>query len=169
MIGKANFLGGNAGKVQQLVREIKLQLFLEHPNIIKLYDFFIEDESIFLVMEFACDGQLYRLMEERKKLSEESTSIIMRELIGGLHYMHKNLVIHRDLKLENIVFAHVPYIHHLREWSKYAIWDGASTARRTSAPPCAALRSTSPQKSSRENSTTPKWMCGRLERWPTNW
>lgn len=45
--------------VRQLTNEVKLQGFLDHPNLIKLYDFFSDHESIYLFCELGCDGQLY--------------------------------------------------------------------------------------------------------------
>jgi serine/threonine protein kinase len=84
--------------INQLIREIKIQIFLDHPNLVKLYTFFYDSYNIYLLMELGCDGQLYDLMKKRPKLKEDSVSLITREIVEGLTYMHKHKVIHRDLK-----------------------------------------------------------------------
>lgn len=54
-------------------------------------------------MEFGCDGQLYNLINEKKKLTEEGTSFIAKNLLQAVDYMHKLKILHRDIKPENIV------------------------------------------------------------------
>jgi serine/threonine protein kinase len=53
--------------VNQLIREIKIQMFLDHPNLIKLYSYFQDEYNIYLLMELGCDGQLYDLMKKKPK------------------------------------------------------------------------------------------------------
>ena len=93
--------------INQLIREIKIQMFLNHPNLIKLYSFFSDQYKIYLLMELAPDGQLYQYMRDSNKFTEESTSFLMRQTLLGINYMHQNHVIHRDLKPQNIVLVHV--------------------------------------------------------------
>lgn len=56
--------------INQLIREIKIQLFLNHPNLIKLYSFFCDQYKIYLLMELAPDGQLYEYMKNGNKFTE---------------------------------------------------------------------------------------------------
>lgn len=56
-------------------------MFLDHPNLVKLYAYFYDDYNIYLLMELGCDGQLYDLMKKKKKFTEESVSIVTREII----------------------------------------------------------------------------------------
>lgn len=91
----------------QLIREIKIQMYLNSPYLIKLYDFFADEDNVFLLMELASDGHLYDILLKNHCLSEEATAILMREIISGIDYMHRQSVMHRDLKLENIVLIHV--------------------------------------------------------------
>ena len=51
---------------EPFVREIKIQMYLNHPNIVKLYGFFHDSENIYLIMESCLDGQLFKLMKEKK-------------------------------------------------------------------------------------------------------
>ena len=80
----------NENALKQLIREIKIQAFLNHPNLIKLYDYFNGEENVYLLLELACDGQLFDILDDHKSFSEESTSILMREVVEGVNHMHKH-------------------------------------------------------------------------------
>jgi len=67
--------------INQLIREIKIQIYLDHPNLVKLYAYFYDNYNIYLLMELGCDGQLYDLMKKSPKLREDSVSIIAREIL----------------------------------------------------------------------------------------
>ncbi len=84
--------------INQLIREIKIQMFMNHSNLIKLYSFFCDEYKIYLLMELACDGQLYEYMRDGHKFTEESASFLMRQTLLGINYMHEHHVIHRDIK-----------------------------------------------------------------------
>jgi aurora kinase len=53
----------------QFIREIKIQSFLDHPNIIKIYGFFSDEENFYLIMELGCDGQLFDIISGGQTLS----------------------------------------------------------------------------------------------------
>lgn len=127
--------------LSQLISEIKIQSFLDHPNLIKLYDFFCDEQNVYLFLELAADGQLFHLMDRHGKFTEESVSLIIRELAEGIKYMHSKSIIHRDIKLENIVFTHVRVVL-FREWQRFVILDGLCTNRRSSGRLCVELLST---------------------------
>lgn len=88
----------------QLIHEIKIQMFLDHPNIIKLYTFFSDDAYLYLLMEMCTSGHLYDLLKSKKNLPEKTTKIIVKQLCQGIDFLHQNDIIHRDLKLENILY-----------------------------------------------------------------
>lgn len=58
-------------------------------------------------MEIATDGHLYEVIRRHQKLTEETTSYLLRQVLSGLNYMHENHIIHRDLKLENLILIYV--------------------------------------------------------------
>ena len=82
----------------QFIREMKIQTFLDHPNIIKNSGFFSYEENIYTIMELGCDGQLYDLIATGTKLTEESTSYIIGNLLEAVNVMHKHKILHRDIK-----------------------------------------------------------------------
>ncbi len=58
-------------------------------------------------MELGTDGHLFDMLTVKGKFEEETTSVITREIVEGIKYMHSKRIIHRDIKLENIVFTFV--------------------------------------------------------------
>ena len=74
--------------LEQFTRELKIQAFLNHPNIIDLYGFFDDEVYFYTLMELGCDGQLYSLISQHKNLTEEATSFITKNLLEAVHCMH---------------------------------------------------------------------------------
>lgn len=84
-------------------REIEITSSLRHPNIIRFHEVFESRDKIVIVMEFASSGELYDYIQERRRLTETEARSIFRQIASAVHYCHKNGVVHRDLKLENIL------------------------------------------------------------------
>ena len=93
--------------VNQFIRELKIQSCLEHPNVVKLFGFFHDKATIYLIMELGSQGQLYKVIKEKKKLGEATVSFIIRQLCEAVKYLHSLHIIHRDIKPENIVLQYV--------------------------------------------------------------
>jgi aurora kinase len=60
----------DAKYLPQLVREVKIQSFLNHPNIVRLYGYFLDAKNFYLLQELCCSGQLYALLKRRRRLPE---------------------------------------------------------------------------------------------------
>ncbi|XP_033619398.1 NUAK family SNF1-like kinase 1 [Fukomys damarensis] len=84
-------------------REIEIMSSLSHPHIISIYEVFENTDKIVIIMEYASKGELYDYISERRRLSERETRHFFRQIVSAVHYCHKNGVVHRDLKLENIL------------------------------------------------------------------
>lgn len=84
-------------------REIEITSSLRHPNIIRFHEVFESRDKIVIVMEYASRGELYDYIHERRRLPETEARDIFRQITSAVHYCHKNGVVHRDLKLENIL------------------------------------------------------------------
>ncbi|XP_023280919.1 NUAK family SNF1-like kinase 1 [Seriola lalandi dorsalis] len=84
-------------------REIEITSSLSHSNIIRFHEVFESRDKIVIVMEYASRGELYDFIQERRRLPEAEARSIFRQITSAVHYCHKNGVVHRDLKLENIL------------------------------------------------------------------
>jgi serine/threonine protein kinase len=94
------------GLDQQFIDRFKLEARtiarLQHPHILPLYDYGVEDDIIYLVMAYVSGGSLATLMDKGKiPLSEVER--ILREIAGALDYAHRQGVIHRDIKPDNVL------------------------------------------------------------------
>ncbi|KAE9619718.1 hypothetical protein Lal_00038116 [Lupinus albus] len=90
----------------QLVREMEIQTSLRHPNILRLYGWFHDDERVFLILEYAHNGELYKELRKQGHLSENHAATYILSLTKALAYCHEKHVIHRDIKPENLLLDH---------------------------------------------------------------
>ena len=90
-------------RVQQ---EIKLMERLNHPYVIRMLEMIDSPKRIHIIMEYAGGGNLCSYVKSRKKLSEPESRRIFIQILLATEYMHDNNIIHRDVKLENVLFDH---------------------------------------------------------------
>lgn len=91
---------------KQIRREIEIQQNLRHPNVLRLYGYFHDEKRIFLMIEFAAQGELYKqLTKPPYHFSESRSSRYIDQMADGLGYLHSKHVIHRDIKPENILIG----------------------------------------------------------------
>ena len=84
--------------------EIELLKNLDHPNIVKLFEYFCDDEKYYLITEYCEGGDLFNLIRSKRVFSEPSAAYIMYQIFRALIYCHyTHHLIHRDIKPENIV------------------------------------------------------------------
>ena len=86
----------------KIKHEIEMLSRLRHPFITQILDSFETDKHIFIVMEYIC-GDLLGFIRKRGKLSESVTKVIFKQIIEGLKYIHRKKIVHRDIKLDNIL------------------------------------------------------------------
>uniref|UniRef100_A0A7I5EBE5 non-specific serine/threonine protein kinase n=1 Tax=Haemonchus contortus TaxID=6289 RepID=A0A7I5EBE5_HAECO len=93
-------------KAQRLLeREIKAMERMHHPNIIRLFECVETLTRTHLVLEYAGGGELYAYVHERGKLSEHEAKPLFAQIVAAVSHMHKNNLVHRDIKAENIMFS----------------------------------------------------------------
>ena len=89
---------------EQTDEEIELLKQLDHPNIVKLFEYFSDEDKYYLITEYCKGGDLFDLIKIKRKFSELSASYIMYQIFRALIYCHEtHNLIHRDIKPENIV------------------------------------------------------------------
>ncbi|KAI9070751.1 hypothetical protein K1719_047283 [Acacia pycnantha] len=92
--------------LHQLKREMEIQTSLQHPNILRLYGWFHDAERVFLILEYAHNGELFKELRKKGHLSEKQAATYILSLTKALAYCHEKHVIHRDIKPENLLLDH---------------------------------------------------------------
>ena len=76
---------------------------LKHPNIVRLYDVIETDKYIGIILEYASGGELFDHILAHRYLRERDAAKLFSQLISGVWYIHQKKIVHRDLKLENLL------------------------------------------------------------------
>jgi len=95
-----------ANVVHQLRREIEIQSHLRHDNILRLFGYFYDEHRVYLILEYAAEGELYKKLQKSGKFTEPQTAKYIYHLASALTYCHEKNVIHRDIKPENLLIGH---------------------------------------------------------------
>ncbi|KAH7170499.1 kinase-like domain-containing protein [Dactylonectria macrodidyma] len=88
---------------KQVRREIEIQSNLRHPNVLKLFGHFHDSKRIFLILEYAGKGELYKHLRKENRFPEWKAAQYIAQMASALRYLHGKHIIHRDIKPENIL------------------------------------------------------------------
>ena len=92
------------GKVEKQVRrEIEIHSNLRHPNILRFYGHFHDSKRVFLILEYAGKGELYKHLRKENRFPEWKAAQYIAQMAAALKYLHRKHVMHRDIKPENIL------------------------------------------------------------------
>lgn len=92
-------------KASMLYNEVAIYLQLDHPNIAKLFEVYEDETAIHLVMEQCTGKELYDRLATKRKYSENDAINVTKQMLSAISYCHSHRICHRDLKLENWVYA----------------------------------------------------------------
>lgn len=91
------------GVERQVRREIEIQSNLRHPNVLQMFGHFHDSKRVFLILEFAGKGELYKHLRRENRFPEWKSAQYVAQMASALRYLHRKHVIHRDIKPENIL------------------------------------------------------------------
>ena len=91
--------------VKLLEEELAILTEVDHPNIIKFHETYIDYRYVHIVMELCDGGELFEKIVEMHKFTEKQAAILMRKILSSVKYLHEMGICHRDLKPENFLFV----------------------------------------------------------------
>lgn len=97
-----NILENNLKKAR-ILYETNILKKLNHKNIVQIYETFETFDYLLIIMEYISCGDLISYVRKRSKLPEIIAKYIFKQLIEGIEYIHSNNIVHRDIKLDNIL------------------------------------------------------------------
>lgn len=96
-------LGSNSNRLQKIYREIHILRGLDHPNIVRLHEMVETERHIGIILEYASGGELFDYILNHRYLKDGPARKLFSQLISGVGYLHRKGIVHRDLKLENLL------------------------------------------------------------------
>lgn len=90
-----------------LINEINILKSLDHPNIIKVYEYYNTKRKLFIISELCTGGELFDKISHDKVFNEKVSAHVMKQLLSAVQFCHSKGIIHRDLKPENILLESV--------------------------------------------------------------
>jgi calcium-dependent protein kinase len=91
---------------EEIRNEIEVLKNLDHPNIMKIYEFFEDDQKMYLINEFCGGGDVAGLMDKLGTFPEFLLKYVMFQVFFAISFLHSNKVVHGDIKRENIAFVY---------------------------------------------------------------
>ena len=85
------------------LKEIEILSKLDHINIIKIFEYYVDDLNYYVISELVRGGELYEQIYKIHNYKESNAAIIMEQLFSAINYIHCRGIVHRDLKPENIL------------------------------------------------------------------
>jgi len=103
-INKQYLMDDNSRK--KVMQEVYILKKIRHHNVVHFYETFETDKYILMVMELCGGGDLLNYVRKRRRLKEDLAKYFFRQIIEALNYIHHKNIVHRDIKLDNILLDH---------------------------------------------------------------
>jgi len=89
---------------ESLINEVNILKMIDHPNIMKVFEFFQDEECFYIVSEYCNGGELFDKISSMTDFSEKFAAETMKQILSAIIYCHHNNIVHRDLKPEDILY-----------------------------------------------------------------
>ncbi|KAI1005809.1 hypothetical protein K3495_g2411 [Podosphaera aphanis] len=96
-------VGTNPSRLTKIYREISILREISHPNIVRLHEMVETERQIGIILEYASGGELFDYILNHRYLKDQAARRLFAQLVSGVGYLHKKGIVHRDLKLENLL------------------------------------------------------------------
>ncbi|KAM5275448.1 serine/threonine-protein kinase SIK1 isoform 1-T1 [Hipposideros larvatus] len=93
----------DSSNLEKIYREVQIMKLLNHPHIIKLYQVMETKDMLYIVTEFAKNGEMFDYLTSHGHLSEEEARKTFWQILSAVEYCHSHHIVHRDLKTENLL------------------------------------------------------------------
>ena len=87
------------------LHEMEIIKRLNHRNVLRPYDYYQDEMSVWIVMDLCQEGSLFELIYKHQQLEESEARFVIRQILEGVNYLHLSNVVHRNIKPENILFG----------------------------------------------------------------
>merc|ERR1712166_1125335 len=94
----------NKEETDAMLNEINILAGLDHPNVVKIFEYFEDAKRFYIVTQFIEGGELFDEIIKRGSFTERDTAVLMRMMLGCIAHCHSKNIVHRDLKPENVMF-----------------------------------------------------------------
>lgn len=102
---KINKVKENEIDDMEIKNEIDILKKLDHPNIVKIIEFYSTPKAYYIITSFCQCGELYNQI--KYQYNENQLAVLFYQVFSGLYYLHSKNIVHRDLKLENILITEI--------------------------------------------------------------
>lgn len=94
---------GNMNDAQSMSTEIEIMKRVRHKHVVSMYELYESPKCLWIILELVDGGDLHKLLAHTEHYTEETAAKYAEQILKGVHYLHSQGVVHRDLKLENVL------------------------------------------------------------------